>query len=151
MLDNVLTNDLIPSISLDLLKSKYLYVLTEDMTEDEYNAWIDDVAISPFSKVNVYNGDHLVFYIPPMRYTPPLSDENVSNIIDQYSLRAERLPVEGERFMEAYVKPLVQPSEPPPEDIHEWRKVLDYFGIKKMPLEQGSDLNETLEEYTDPW
>lgn len=145
-----------PTITESLFVSKYLPILTYNLHREEGSKgkvntleWINDVAKSPFNRVDVVdNKNKVLFWIPAILkqggvYNQNSAKDSVYQLIKDSELRSSVAPGFGDRFLkEGFDRKLNGVNSKGDEDQAQWEYILNRYDLLKTQSKDSIKPND---------
>lgn len=149
-----------PRINSHQFRTVFLPLLLDNDDPVGRQRWIDEVAIAPTNKVIVVDDedyDKELFWVPPVIYSPEtLEGTNMGQLIENAVVQA--VTRHNVRILDSQInefKSVMDPADPPQEDIDQWEYILKFYGLLKddgtSKGDQGDSDNSTIEYEESEW
>lgn len=149
----------LPKINETNFRKNYLPLLLNNDSPEGRTRWINEVSIIASVRVNVVDDndhDKILYWVPPVVYTPDtIEGTNMGQLIENAVVKAVvRHNTQILNDQVAEFGGIMEPAEPPQEDIDQWEMILTRYGLLEGSSSEGKkdDSNDTTIEYEeDSW
>ena len=138
----------IPQISEGVFVNKFLPMLLREMTAEDVSVWVD-VTKSMFLPMNVVDANkETLFRVPPLRYPSKTQvGGDVESVINEYMLIQDYHEKSAGIFLNNNTDKLFTPSEPPENDVDQWRLIFKRYNLHKgVKVKTDANVDEGLSD-----